>query len=242
MTKKKERGFVFLPSFAAFIELLPEEQQLEAFWAISKYGLYGEKPRKGSTSSAFLELIIPVIDASQNRYKASVENGKKGAEYGKLGGRPKKKEEKPQKKPQRKPQDIDKELDIEKEVDKEEEIEKEMQPSAAGAANASGRKKPVKNYYPLDEKLNQTVIDFIDNRKKIKAPMTDRAIEMLLSKLEDMTTDNNEKIAILEQSIINGWKGIFPVMKEKTGDGQRGENTFLKFAQELAETEGDGIF
>lgn len=125
MTKKKERGFVFLPSFAAFIELLPEEQQLEAFWAISKYGLYGEKPRKGSASSAFLELIIPVIDASQNRYKASVENGKKGAEYGKLGGRPKKKEEKPQKKPQRKPQDIDKELDIEKEVEKEKEMEKE---------------------------------------------------------------------------------------------------------------------
>jgi len=242
MTKKKERGFVFLPSFASFIGLLPEEQQLEAFWAITKYGLYGERPVKGSMSSAFLELIIPVIDASQNRYKAAVENGKKG-------GRPKTNPTNNQNETRIKPepkqngnQDIDKELDIEKEVDKEEEIEKETQPSAAGAANASGRKKPVKNYYPLDEKLNQTVIDFIDNRKKIKAPMTDRAIEMMLSKLEDMTTDNNEKIAILEQSIINGWKGIFPVMKEKTGDGQRGENTFLKFAQELAETEGDGIF
>lgn len=123
--KKKETGYVFLPSFARFIELLPEDQQIEMFWAITEYGLYGKKPDKGSTTAASLELIIPVIDASQNRYKAAVENGKKGAEFGKLGGRPRKTPEYNQKKPQKKPQDIDIESDIESEVEADSEEEAE---------------------------------------------------------------------------------------------------------------------
>ena len=46
--RKKRNGYVFRPSFAKFIELLPEDQQLEAFWAITNYGLYGETPKNGN--------------------------------------------------------------------------------------------------------------------------------------------------------------------------------------------------
>lgn len=70
-------------------------------------------------------------------------------------------------------------------------------------------------YYPLDEKLNQAVIDFIEFRKKIKAPMTDKGVNIMINKLDKMTDDNNEKISILEQSIMNGWKGVFPLDKRQ---------------------------
>lgn len=76
-----------------------------------------------------------------------------------------------------------------------------------------------KKVYYLDEKLNDTILDFIDFRKKIKSPMTDHAIDILINKLDKMTSVNADKIEILNQSIMNGWKGIFPLK----GDYERKE-------------------
>ena len=87
------------------------------------------------------------------------------------------------------------------------------------------KKKPKekKIYYPLDEKLNQAVLDFIAFRKTIKAPMTDRAVELMIGSLDEMTANNNEKIKILEQSIVNGWKGIFPLQSSSNQYGKGGD-------------------
>lgn len=73
-------------------------------------------------------------------------------------------------------------------------------------------------WYPEDEKLNQTLSDFIEFRKGIKAEMADHSIELLIKKLDSMTSVSNEKIQILEQSMINGWKGIFPLDKSSTSN------------------------
>lgn len=67
-------------------------------------------------------------------------------------------------------------------------------------------------YFPDDERLNQAFCDFVDMRKKIKAPMTDNAIKLAISKLEKLSQGNNEyAIEILNQSIMNSYKGLFPV-------------------------------
>lgn len=71
-----------------------------------------------------------------------------------------------------------------------------------------------KKVYYLDEKLNNIILDFIDFRKKIKSPMTDHAIDILINKLDKMSSDNDEKAEILNQSILSGWKGVFPLKKE----------------------------
>ena len=68
--------------------------------------------------------------------------------------------------------------------------------------------------YSDNEEIRQTLIDFLEMRKKIRAPMTDRALELMLTKLDKMTDSETEKIAILEQSIERSWRGIFP-LKEK---------------------------
>jgi hypothetical protein len=42
--------------------------------------------------------------------------------------------------------------------------------------------------------------------------MTDRAIELAINKLTELSNgDNNKAVKILERSIMNGWKGLFPL-------------------------------
>lgn len=65
--------------------------------------------------------------------------------------------------------------------------------------------------YSNNPELNTSILQFIEFRKKIKAPMTDRAIELLISKLNKLSPDIQTQIAIINQSILNGWKGVFPL-------------------------------
>lgn len=71
--------------------------------------------------------------------------------------------------------------------------------------------------YVPDELLNQSIHEFLEFRKKIKSPMTEKAILLLISNLEKLTPDNDERIEILNQSIMNGWKGIFPLKQTHAG-------------------------
>lgn len=81
---------------------------------------------------------------------------------------------------------------------------------------------PFTTYFPNDDLLNQTFHDFVDMRKKIKKPMTGRAIELAIKKLEVLSTDpysgsmdNEIAIKILEQSIMNCWQGLFPLKESQ---------------------------
>lgn len=76
--------------------------------------------------------------------------------------------------------------------------------------------KPMAVYYPLDEKLNKAFVDYVEMRKQIKKPMTERAIELAQKKLEELSKgDNDVSILILEQSVMNCWQGLFPLKEEK---------------------------
>lgn len=77
------------------------------------------------------------------------------------------------------------------------------------------------DYYP-DELLNQAFLDYLEMRKKIKKPMTDRAVDLAMKKLKELSTlpfsesmDNDTAIKILEQSIMNCWQGLFPLKEDK---------------------------
>jgi len=82
-----------------------------------------------------------------------------------------------------------------------------------------GGKECLQNVSNCSEAFEKAIEDFKDFRKKIKAPLTDRAVDLLIAKLKTLAGDNEEiKIAILEQSIMNGWKGVF-ALKETTASG-----------------------
>lgn len=65
---------VFYKSFYDAISELPDELQLEAFRAITEYGLFGREPDGNGVIKAIFSLVKPQIDANNKRY----ENGRKG--------------------------------------------------------------------------------------------------------------------------------------------------------------------
>ena len=67
--------------------------------------------------------------------------------------------------------------------------------------------------YFAEEELNKTFLEFIQFRKQIKKPMSELSITKLINKLNLMTDSVNDKIKILDNSIINGWQGVFPLTK-----------------------------
>ena len=77
--------------------------------------------------------------------------------------------------------------------------------------------------YTDNEEFQRVIYEFVKMRKAIKAPMTSNALKLMLKKLDKLETDVYLKVDILEQSIMNSWKGIFPLKKE--GGSSNGHNT-----------------
>ena len=57
--------------------------------------------------------------------------------------------------------------------------------------------------------LAEALAAFAEHRKKLKKPMTDYAKKLLVNKLQKLAKTEQEQIAILNQSIENGWQGVF---------------------------------
>ena len=66
----------------------------------------------------------------------------------------------------------------------------------------------------FSKELEGTIKDFMDMRKTIKKPMTTKALELLIRNLEKLTNLEEEKIAILNQSIEYGWQTVYPLKRK----------------------------
>lgn len=93
----------------------------------------------------------------------------------------------------------------------------------------SRNKKEVPVYFPNDESLNQAFLDYLEMRKQIKKPMTERAVELAIKKLEELSAlpfsegmDNDLAIQILNQSVMNSWQGLFPLKEQKINSTPKG--------------------
>lgn len=80
---------VFYKTFYDCIKELPEESGYILYNAVCEYAFNGIEPDLIGLEAGIFGMIKVQIDANNKRY----ENGKKGAEHGKKGGRPKKGEE-----------------------------------------------------------------------------------------------------------------------------------------------------
>ena len=77
------------------------------------------------------------------------------------------------------------------------------------------RKAPVV-YFPDEPQLEEAFQAFIQMRKKVKAPMTDRAIELAIKKLEELANNDTDiMIKIVDQSTMNSWKSFYPLKEGK---------------------------
>ena len=77
-------SFIFYGSFYEAISCLDDATRLQCYDAVASYAITGIDPELNGVAKAIFALIKPQIDANNKRYN----NGCKGAEYGKKGGRP----------------------------------------------------------------------------------------------------------------------------------------------------------
>lgn len=121
MIKKNEkRSFVFYDSILEAMKHLNDAEFRECFLRIRNYAIDGLEEESASPNiNIIMALVKPNLDSARRRYMASVENGKKGAEFGKLGGAPKGNQNARKKQPQKQPLDVDVNDDVEEDVNEE---------------------------------------------------------------------------------------------------------------------------
>ena len=78
-------NFIFYRSFFEGVDNMPQKNQLVLYKAIMEFALNEEEPKLNGIEKAIFSLIRPQLEANNKRY----EDGKRGAEHGKKGGRPK---------------------------------------------------------------------------------------------------------------------------------------------------------
>jgi len=69
----------------------------------------------------------------------------------------------------------------------------------------------IKEKFFENQKINDLFIEFLQQRKKLKAINSERAIKQLVDKLNQY--DDLTKEQMIEESIVNSWKGVFPIKK-----------------------------
>jgi hypothetical protein len=56
---------------------------------------------------------------------------------------------------------------------------------------------------------------YAEMRKKIKKPMTERAIRLVINSLQRMKDAGQDVGAVLDQSTMNSWQGVFEVRVDR---------------------------
>ena len=137
MSKSKsneKNSFVFYDSFLSAMKHLNDAEFRECVFRIRDYALEGnEEESESPMVNVIMALAKPNLDSARRRYMASVENGKKGAEYGKLGGAPKGNQNARKNNPQstpKQPLDADVNADVEEDVNENEEVNVEVDADA----------------------------------------------------------------------------------------------------------------
>ncbi len=130
-------------------------------------------------------------------------------------------------------QDKDKDKDNKKEKDKKE--------TAPDEPNVRKKERRTGSYDEIlsvieDEELKNLYYEFIKMRKLIKSPMTDRALITLIDKVNSLEPTNIERRKqLLENSIVNNWKSVYPLKDDETDvkfDRQKGfDNQNIKKPQ-----------
>ena len=107
--------------------------------------------------------------------------------------------------------ELDKELDIEEDKDKEKKKNKKKKPANADFVS-------LLSSYTTNENLIESLNAFLEMRISIKAKPTERAFKMLLNKLDKLAQSDDEKILILENSIMNNWKDVYELKNQQRGN------------------------
>lgn len=72
-----------------------------------------------------------------------------------------------------------------------------------------------------DDSVRNALLEFIKMRKLAKSPMTNRALELLISRLHKLANTPEMAVKVLEQSIVNNWKNVYELKEDKNKKEKR---------------------
>ena len=87
-----------------------------------------------------------------------------------------------------------------------------------------------------EEEVKECLLDFIKMRKTIKRPLTNRALKMLINKLNNLASNKENKIKILEQSILNCWQDIYELKNKGVNNGRSKQDDGQSYDGDLFKT------
>lgn len=229
-----KKSFVFYTEYREHLEMLPPEQIGELMLALIDYQETGEVPDlpKGSALAMCFSFIKKRMDKDNIKYEEKCERNRSN---GKKGGRPTNQtvisetEENPNKpngfsenqmviseteKKPTEPRKADNEYD--NDCDNEEYIHtpEKICANAHTKKAVKSHKKPDPVVYSDVPELDEAIHEFIKFRKGMKKPMSDRAVTLMMNKLETLSHDKYEQVQILNQSIMQGWTGVYELKGE----------------------------
>lgn len=166
--------------------------------AILKYSMDGEELELNGVEKAVFQLAKTQVDANNKKY----ENGKKGAEFGSLGGRPKKPQENPTETPSNPLNDKckminDNYLKERKKVSREKEINNN--------AHVRETYDEIISDFEFSLPVENKVKSFIQHCLANKHVITNDKLESMLVQLDFRYDTDEQKIAALTDAINHGF-------------------------------------
>lgn len=108
--------------------------------------------------------------------------------------------------------DINNTKEIKKESKKER--KKERKDPERAKENIKSFNELIDNYTP-NEQLRKELKEHLKVRKNKKAALTNRAIELSLKKLDDLASNDAEKIKMVQNAIMSGWTTFYPLKEDE---------------------------
>lgn len=74
----------------------------------------------------------------------------------------------------------------------------------------------IKNIYSdYPEELKKALDSFVEMRKKIKSPLTEKGMQLALNKLKKLSTNETTQIEIINEAVLKCWKSFYPLKQEQ---------------------------
>lgn len=100
-------------------------------------------------------------------------------------------------------------------VSKKERKTKKLSPTSSKPDKPSISFDTLIENYTENVQLREELKEHLKVRKQKKGALTNRAIQLSLSKLDKIGADDYEKIKIVQNAIMNGWTGFFPLKPDE---------------------------
>lgn len=83
-------------------------------------------------------------------------------------------------------------------------------------------------YRDFSDELKIALDGFIEMRKKIKKPLTERTLQLALKKLNELSSDEQTQIKIINQSVEHDWQTFYP-LKDNSNTFKQKQTNFNNY-------------